>query len=52
MYKLAPDVVDFYSCVGPVVCGISRTTSSVPTWINTRAKLYSLVGIHKYGRPL
>ena len=41
-----------YNCVGPIVCGISRTSSSVPTRINTRTKLYSSVGIHKYGRPL
>ena len=40
------------TCVGPIVCGISRTSFSVPTQINTRAKLYSLVGIHKYRRPL
>ena len=45
-------LMDSYSCVGSVVCGISRTSSSVPTWINTRAKFYSLVRIHKYGRPL
>ena len=45
-------VMDSYGCVGPAVCGISRTSSLVPTWINTRAKLYSLVGIHKYGRLL
>ena len=45
-------VVDFYSCVGLAICGISRTSSSIPTRINTRAKLYSLVGVHKYGRPL
>ena len=45
-------VMDSYSCVGPAVCGISRTSSSVPTQINTHAKFYSLVGIHKYGRPL
>ena len=45
-------VMDSYSCVGPAICRISRMSSSVPTWINTRAKLYSLVGIHKYGQPL
>ena len=45
-------VMDSYSCVGPAVCGISRTSSSIPTRINTRAKLHSLVGIHKYRRPL
>ena len=45
-------VMDSYNCVGLAVCGISRTSSSVPTRINTRPKLYSLVGIHKYGRPL
>ena len=42
-------VMDSYSCVGPAVCGISQTPSLVLTQINTRAKLYSLVGIHKYG---
>ena len=45
-------VMESYNCIGPTVCGISRTSSSIPTWINTCAKLYSLVGIHKYGRPL
>ena len=45
-------VMESYSCVGPTVCEISQTSSSVPTRIKTRAKLYSLVGIHKYRRPL
>ena len=54
IYKIKSNlhVVDSYNCVGPAVCGISRTSSYVPTQINTRAKLYNLVGIHKYGRPL
>ena len=45
-------VMDSYSCVGPAIHRISWTSFTVPTRINTRAKLYSLVVIHKYGRPL
>ena len=45
-------MMDTYNCVGSAVCGISRTSSLVPTRINTCVKLYNLVGIHKYGRPL
>ena len=38
-----PTVMNPYSCVGPVVCGSSRTSSLVPTQIKrkTRAKLYA-----------
>ena len=51
IYKIESNLhmVDSYNCVSPVVCGISWTSSSVPTRINIYAKLYSLVGIHKYG---
>ena len=33
-------VMDPYKCAGPIVCGRSRTSSSVATRIKTRAKLY------------
>ena len=36
-----PTVVVPYKCASPVVCGRSRTSSSVPTRIKTRAKLYA-----------
>ena len=34
-------VVNPYKCVGPAVCGSLQMSSSVPTRIKTRAKLYA-----------